>query len=103
MSTMSSMSYHSTASNSGRRYSPPGVPSSCWCGTEIITYTSKTKENPFRRLYRCEIAIQVHCFTWYLQYWLNRERRIHSSKFICVAGKRRELVQMGWWSSIRWN
>ncbi|KAG7593721.1 hypothetical protein ISN45_Aa01g025050 [Arabidopsis thaliana x Arabidopsis arenosa] len=65
---MSTMSYYSSASSSGFRASPPGVPSKCWCGEEITTFTSKTKENPYRRFYRCAIAMKrenkEHLFKW---------------------------------------
>ncbi|KAG7609315.1 unnamed protein product [Arabidopsis thaliana] len=65
---MSTNSYYSSASSSGFRVCPPGVPSKCWCGEEIITFTSKTKENPYRRFYRCAIAMkrenEEHLFKW---------------------------------------
>ncbi|XP_010474152.1 PREDICTED: uncharacterized protein At4g04775-like [Camelina sativa] len=50
------MSY-SSASSLAHQVSPIGVPSRCWCGEDIITYTSKTKDNPYRRFYRCSIAL----------------------------------------------
>ncbi|XP_010495625.1 PREDICTED: uncharacterized protein At4g04775-like [Camelina sativa] len=61
----SSSSYHSA-----HRLSPPEVLTSCrcWCGQETITFTSKTKENPYRRFYRCSIALkrpnEEHLFKW---------------------------------------
>ena len=36
-----------------------GIPSRCWCGKGIVTYVSKTEENPYRRFFRCEIGLQV--------------------------------------------
>ncbi|XP_018480058.1 uncharacterized protein At4g04775-like [Raphanus sativus] len=35
-----------------------GIPSRCWCGKGIVTYVSKTEENPYRRFFRCEIGLQ---------------------------------------------
>ncbi|KAL9808883.1 putative transcription factor GRF family [Arabidopsis thaliana] len=64
---MSTTSY-SSASSSGRRVCSIGVPSKCWCGEEITIFTSKTKDNPYRRFYRCVIALQreneSHLFKW---------------------------------------
>ncbi|CAD5318427.1 unnamed protein product [Arabidopsis thaliana] len=64
---MSTTSY-SSASSFGRRVCPIGVPSKCWCGEEIITFTSKTKDNPYRRFYKCAVALQreneSHLFKW---------------------------------------
>ncbi|KAG2265756.1 hypothetical protein Bca52824_072835 [Brassica carinata] len=39
-----------------------GIPSRCWCGKGIVTYVSKTKENPYRRFFRCEIGKQKIIF-----------------------------------------
>ncbi|KAF2594841.1 hypothetical protein F2Q70_00043391 [Brassica cretica] len=45
-----------------------GIPSRCWCGKGIVTYVSKTEENPYRRFFRCKIGIQrkkeKHLFKW---------------------------------------
>ncbi|KAL0874538.1 hypothetical protein Bca101_024243 [Brassica carinata] len=45
-----------------------GIPSRCWCGKGIVTYVSKTEENPYRRFFRCEIGLQrkkeYHVFKW---------------------------------------
>ncbi|KAG2322443.1 hypothetical protein Bca52824_015656 [Brassica carinata] len=45
-----------------------GVPTRCWCGEGIDTFISKTHKNPFRRFYRCKIAMQrkgeAHLFKW---------------------------------------
>ncbi|CAF2098643.1 unnamed protein product [Brassica rapa] len=32
----------------------PGIPRRCPCGAATVVLTSKTKENPGRRFYRCE-------------------------------------------------
>ncbi|KAG7530751.1 hypothetical protein ISN45_Aa06g004360 [Arabidopsis thaliana x Arabidopsis arenosa] len=65
---MSTTSYYSSASSSLHRFSSLGVPSKCWCGEGIITFTSKTKENPYRRFYRCAIGMmrenESHLFKW---------------------------------------
>ncbi|XP_048624128.1 uncharacterized protein At4g04775-like [Brassica napus] len=59
---------------SGRnRESHQGVPTRCLCGNRIATFVSKTEKNPFRRFYRCEVAMQIcllqrkgeaHLFKW---------------------------------------
>ncbi|KAF3549107.1 hypothetical protein DY000_02008857 [Brassica cretica] len=36
-----------------------GFPSRCWYGKGIVTYVSKTEENPYRRFFRCEIGLQA--------------------------------------------
>ncbi|XP_023636108.1 uncharacterized protein LOC17881355 [Capsella rubella] len=40
----------------------------CWCGNDIITYISKTKENPYRIFYKSSIALKrpnmSHFFKW---------------------------------------
>ncbi|KAF8049264.1 hypothetical protein N665_2261s0006 [Sinapis alba] len=45
-----------------------GILSRCWCGKRIVTYVSKTEENPYRRFFRCEIGLQRkkenHLFKW---------------------------------------
>ncbi|CAN6816362.1 unnamed protein product [Brassica oleracea] len=35
-----------------------GVPKKFWCGKGLSIWASETKENPFQRFYRCEIALQ---------------------------------------------
>ncbi|KAF8114230.1 hypothetical protein N665_0040s0085 [Sinapis alba] len=58
----------SSSSRSAARRQVYGVPTLCWCGKSLITWVSETKENPYRRLYRCEIALQrkteTHLFKW---------------------------------------
>ncbi|KAL0857162.1 hypothetical protein Bca101_062316 [Brassica carinata] len=45
-----------------------GIPTSCWCGNEIVPFVSKTKKNPYRRFYRCKVAMERkfedHLFKW---------------------------------------
>ncbi|KAG2271990.1 hypothetical protein Bca52824_066545 [Brassica carinata] len=43
-----------------------GVPKRCWCGRKVDLLVSKTNDNPFRRFYRCEGALQAesHLFKW---------------------------------------
>ncbi|XP_048613152.1 uncharacterized protein At4g04775-like [Brassica napus] len=45
-----------------------GIPSRFWCGKGIVTYVSKTEENPYRRFFRCEIGLkrkkEQHLFKW---------------------------------------
>ncbi|RID45714.1 hypothetical protein BRARA_I02418 [Brassica rapa] len=43
-----------------------GIPSRCWCGKGIVTYVSKTEENPYRRFFRCEIGIQCKQYMTYI-------------------------------------
>ncbi|KAG2312605.1 hypothetical protein Bca52824_024162 [Brassica carinata] len=44
------------------------IPSRCWFGKGIVTYVSKTEENPYRRFFICEIGLQRkkenHLFKW---------------------------------------
>ncbi|CAH8340700.1 unnamed protein product [Eruca vesicaria subsp. sativa] len=58
----------SSTSRSGSRKHVYGVPSKCWCGKALDTWVSETKENPYRRFYRCKIALQnkseAHLFKW---------------------------------------
>ncbi|CAH8373149.1 unnamed protein product [Eruca vesicaria subsp. sativa] len=64
-----SMTSSSTSSSrpSSRR-SVHGVPTKCWCGKGLQIWASETKENPFRRFYRCEVVLQrkseSHLFKW---------------------------------------
>lgn len=42
-----------------------GIPTQCQCGSPIITLTSKTKENPGRRFFRCRSVFGAgHVFKW---------------------------------------
>lgn len=43
----------------------PGIPRRCLCGALTIILTSKTKENPGRRFYRCGVVFgDNHVFKW---------------------------------------
>ncbi|KAG2316344.1 hypothetical protein Bca52824_019466 [Brassica carinata] len=46
-----------------------GVPTKCWCGKKVDLLVSKTNENPYRRFYRCEVALQrkheSHLYKWF--------------------------------------
>ncbi|KAF8107189.1 hypothetical protein N665_0125s0017 [Sinapis alba] len=43
----------------------PGIPSRCPCGALTVVLTSKTKENPGRRFYRCGAVLgENHLFKW---------------------------------------
>ncbi|XP_013658737.1 uncharacterized protein At4g04775-like [Brassica napus] len=62
------MSSNSSSSRSVQRRSTVGIPTRCWCGANLTTYAAETKENLYRRFYRCEIAVQRksehHLFKW---------------------------------------
>ncbi|EOA32979.1 hypothetical protein CARUB_v10016309mg [Capsella rubella] len=64
MSQFSSSESSQLTSNATHR----GVPSRCWCGHKITTYTSTTDENPYRRFYRCVQGVkkqkEKHLFCW---------------------------------------
>lgn len=43
----------------------PGIPRRCLCGALTVVLTSKTKENPGRRFYRCGVVFgENHLFKW---------------------------------------
>ncbi|KAF8095059.1 hypothetical protein N665_0342s0010 [Sinapis alba] len=46
-----------------------GVPKKCWCSKNVDLLVSKTNENPYRRFYRCEVALkrkhESHLFKWF--------------------------------------
>lgn len=43
----------------------PGIPRRCPCGAFTVVLTSKTKENPGRRFYRCGAVFgENHVFEW---------------------------------------
>ncbi|XP_013639395.1 PREDICTED: uncharacterized protein At4g04775-like [Brassica oleracea var. oleracea] len=58
----------SSSSKSTARRSVHGVPKKCWCVKGLSIWASETKENSFRRFYRCEITLQrkseSHLFKW---------------------------------------
>ncbi|CAE5959684.1 unnamed protein product [Arabidopsis arenosa] len=86
---MSTTSYYSSAASSANRFFPHGVPSKCWCGEDIITFTSKTKENPYRRFYRCAIAMkrknEDHLFKWVDKALLEEIRMVEEKCKLVVA------------------
>ncbi|CAH8375232.1 unnamed protein product [Eruca vesicaria subsp. sativa] len=51
------MTSSSSSSITGHRHSVYSVPTRCWCGNNLKTFASRTKENPFRRFHRCVIAL----------------------------------------------
>ncbi|CDY65757.1 BnaAnng21070D [Brassica napus] len=51
------MSSSSSASRS-QTHTTRGIPSKYWCGSNLTTFGAQTKENLYRRFYRCEIAIK---------------------------------------------
>ncbi|CAN7001330.1 unnamed protein product [Brassica rapa subsp. trilocularis] len=54
--------------NREERQKSIGVPQRCWCGRKVDLLVSKTNENPYRRFYRCQGALQrqteSHLFKW---------------------------------------
>ncbi|KAG5397576.1 hypothetical protein IGI04_019390 [Brassica rapa subsp. trilocularis] len=61
------MSSSSSASRS-QTHTTRGIPSKYWCGSNLTTFGAQTKENLYRRFYRCEIAMkrqsEHHLFKW---------------------------------------
>ncbi|XP_048638562.1 uncharacterized protein At4g04775-like [Brassica napus] len=61
-----------------------GVPSRCWCGKGIVTYVSKTEENPYRRFFRCEIGLkrkkEQHLFKWVDEALLDEIQMMHEQQ-----------------------
>ncbi|CAN6933014.1 unnamed protein product [Brassica oleracea] len=58
------MSSSSSSSLSNTRSQTVGIPTTCWCGSKLTTYGAQTKENLFRRFYRCKLGVQHHLFKW---------------------------------------
>ncbi|WZZ48240.1 hypothetical protein YC2023_048347 [Brassica napus] len=58
-----------------------GIPSRCWCGNGIVTYVSKTEENPYRRFFRCEIGKQVNLLTCFCVF-KQRKKENHLFKWV---------------------
>ncbi|KAG2313873.1 hypothetical protein Bca4012_064511 [Brassica carinata] len=58
----------STSSSRSHSRSTLGIPSRCWCGSKLTTFAAQTKENLYRRFYRCEIGVkrqsEAHLFKW---------------------------------------
>uniref|UniRef100_A0A0D2ZR97 GRF-type domain-containing protein n=1 Tax=Brassica oleracea var. oleracea TaxID=109376 RepID=A0A0D2ZR97_BRAOL len=61
------MSSSSSSSRSNSR-TTLGIPTRCWCGSKLTTFGAQTKENLYRRFYRCEIGVKKqsehHLFKW---------------------------------------
>ncbi|KAL0664017.1 hypothetical protein Bca4012_100854 [Brassica carinata] len=53
------MSSSSSSSLSNTRSQIVGIPTTCWCGSKLTTYGAQTKENLFRRFYRCKLGVQL--------------------------------------------
>ncbi|XP_009129516.2 uncharacterized protein At4g04775 [Brassica rapa] len=62
------MSSSSSSSLSSTRSRTVGIPTTCWCGSKLTTFGAQTKENLFRRFYRCKLGVQRktehHLFKW---------------------------------------
>ncbi|WZZ53184.1 hypothetical protein YC2023_053291 [Brassica napus] len=52
------MSSSSSSSRSQTR-TTVGIPSTCWCGANLTTFGAQTKDNLYRRFYRCKIAVKI--------------------------------------------
>ncbi|KAL0727285.1 hypothetical protein Bca4012_023378 [Brassica carinata] len=78
------MSSSSSSSATYRRRTTHGVPKACWCGKSLNTLVSLTKENPYRRFYRCEIALQrpneAHLFKWEDEAFLDEIRMVDARR-----------------------
>ncbi|KAL0771925.1 hypothetical protein Bca101_037076 [Brassica carinata] len=61
------MNSSSSSSRSNSR-TTLGIPTRCWCGSKLTTFGAQTKENLYRRFYRCEIGVKKqsehHLFKW---------------------------------------
>ncbi|XP_013665072.1 uncharacterized protein At4g04775-like [Brassica napus] len=53
------MSSSSSSSLSSTRSRTVGIPTTCWCGSKLTTFGAQTKENLFRRFYRCKLGVQA--------------------------------------------
>ncbi|KAF2606277.1 hypothetical protein F2Q68_00045719 [Brassica cretica] len=53
------MSSSSSSSLSNTRSQTVGIPTTCWCGSKLTTYGAQTKENLFRRFYRCKLGVHA--------------------------------------------
>ncbi|KAL0855667.1 hypothetical protein Bca101_060820 [Brassica carinata] len=62
------MSSSSSSSRSNSARQTTGIPTRCWCGADLTTFGAQTKDNLFRRFYRCEIDLkrktEHHLFKW---------------------------------------
>ncbi|KAF3485438.1 hypothetical protein F2Q69_00053595 [Brassica cretica] len=59
-----------------------GIPSRCWCGKGIVTYVSKTEENPYKRFFQCERKKEQHLFKWVDETLLDEIERMHEQQSI---------------------
>ncbi|KAL1219541.1 hypothetical protein V5N11_022403 [Cardamine amara subsp. amara] len=88
------MSISSSSSSRFNRRQVTGVPTRCWCGRKLTTFCSQTDENPFRRFYRCEIAMQrkteKHLFKW-IDEALLEETRMVDAKVKRLVDEMKEL------------
>ncbi|XP_048595646.1 uncharacterized protein LOC125577804 isoform X1 [Brassica napus] len=61
-----------------------GMDLTCWCGKGIVTYVSKTEENPYRRFFRCEIGLkrkkEQHLFKWVDEALLDEIQMMHEQQ-----------------------
>jgi len=67
------------------------IPSRCWCGKKIVTYVSKTEENPYRRFFRCEIGLQVNLIIHYFIFFYM------SIDLFCVLKQRKKENHLFKW------
>ncbi|KAL0854639.1 hypothetical protein Bca101_059791 [Brassica carinata] len=78
----------SSSSLQGGRRSVYGIPTRCWCGQVLDTWVSETKENPYRRFYRCKIALQFktesHLFKWVDEAILDEIRMVDAKRIDLV-------------------
>ncbi|CAN7072795.1 unnamed protein product [Brassica oleracea var. botrytis] len=73
----------SSTSCQGARRTVYGVPTKCWCGQGLDTWASETKENPYRRFYRCKIDLQKtesHLFKWIDEALLDEIRMVDARR-----------------------
>ncbi|CAN6923702.1 unnamed protein product, partial [Brassica oleracea] len=73
----------SSTSCQGARRTVYGAPTKCWCGQGLDTWASETKENPYRRFYRCKIALQKtesHLFKWIDEALLDEIRMVDARR-----------------------
>ncbi|CAN6928837.1 unnamed protein product [Brassica oleracea] len=70
----------SATSHQGSRKTVYGVQTRCWCEQGLDTWVSETKENPYRRFYRCKIALQTHLFKWIDEALLDEIRMVDAKR-----------------------
>ncbi|CAA7019561.1 unnamed protein product [Microthlaspi erraticum] len=88
----------SSSSRLSNRRSVRGVPTRCWCGRNLVTYAAQTKDNPFRRFYRCELALQrkteEHIFKWIDEALLDETKMVEEKLEEEVKELRKEMVKL---------